>query len=210
MFNCLVIDTVEKQNKTTPKTNSRGKWGWRGYEASSNWFQVPQSSFSFVSVFAKQKVFLWDEWMKTLQIKNKALQKRTEILVSKMVEVWDDVLSGWLKKPSSGDEPKGCLFGEHVLQARAAGTGGSGLALLASSRSVGPRFLFWELLCEICKVKGLMGQESQEADSNQEANAVLFSTSLIVPRVEAASFCYAFPLSQLESLVGLRNVIRRT
>lgn len=32
--------------------------------------------------------------MKTLQIKNKALQKRTEILVSKMVEVWDDVLSG--------------------------------------------------------------------------------------------------------------------
>lgn len=44
-----------------------------------------------------------------------------------------------------------------------------------------------------------MGQESQEADSNQEANAVLFSTSLIVPRVEAAPFCYAFPLSQLEA-----------
>lgn len=90
-------------------------------------------------------------WMNEDVTNNKkkyiALQKRTEIFESETVEVWYYVLSRWLKKPSSGDEPKGCLFGEHVLQARAAGTGGSGLALLASSHFVGLLNAFCSASC---------------------------------------------------------------
>lgn len=70
------------------------------------------------------------------------------------------------------------------------------------------RFLFCELLCEICKVKGLVGRRARKQIQTERQMLISFPQAWSTPGLRQLHF--VMPFLSAGSLVVLRTIIRRT